>query len=84
MNFGEQFFFEIEGFQEPSKFDASLLLKLKQPLHVTILRHRRNEKPVVIGTTNLDWRSVLYSNSIEMNAEILPVDLTQKGSLGKL
>ena len=29
MNFGEQFFFEIEGFMEQSKFDASLLLKLK-------------------------------------------------------
>lgn len=48
------------------------------------MRHRKNEKPVVIGTTNLDWRSVLFANSIEINAEILPVDMTQKGSLGKV
>lgn len=82
MTFGETFLFEIDGNFEQSKFDASLLLKLKQPLHITILRHKRNEKPVVIGTTNLDWRSVLHSNSVEMNAEILPVDLTQRGSLG--
>jgi hypothetical protein len=83
-NIGETFIFEIEGNYEQAKFDSSLLLKLNQPLHLTILRHRKNEKPIVIGTTNLDWRSVLFANSIEINAEILPVDMTQKGSLGKI
>lgn len=81
-NIDETFIFEFEGEQQNTKFDASLLLKLSQPLHLTILRHRRNEKAVVIGTKNLDWRSLLYCNSIEINAEIMPVDLTHKGSLG--
>ena len=83
-NLGETFIFELEGDFAPKAFDASLLLKLNQKIHLTILRHRSGEKPVVIGTTNLDWRSVLYANSVEVNAEILPVDLTQKGSLGKV
>jgi len=48
---------------------------------LTILRQRKNEKAVVIGTKNLDWRAVLHSSSIEINAEILPVDLAKKGAL---
>ena len=36
----------------------------------------------MIGTKNLDWRSLLYCNSVELNAGIMPVDLTTKGSLG--
>ena len=82
INFDETFIFEFEGDYGNAKFDASLLLKLNQSIHLTILRHRKNEKPVVIGTKNIDWRSLLYCNSVEINAEIMPVDLTHKGSLG--
>jgi hypothetical protein len=82
MAFDETFIFEFEGEHGTSKFDASLMLELSQPLHLTILRHRKNEKPVVIGTKNIDWRSLLHSNSVEVNAEIQPVDMTHKGSLG--
>jgi hypothetical protein len=82
MAFDETFIFEFEGEHGTSKFDASLMLELSQPLHLTILRHRKNEKPVVIGTKNIDWRSLLQSNSVEVNAEIQPVDMTHKGSLG--
>ncbi len=49
---------------------------------MTILRHRKNEKSVVIGIKNIEWRKLLYCNSAEINAEILPVDMTHKGSLG--
>ena len=66
----ETFIFEFEGEYGTSKFDSSMMLKLNQPLHLTILRHRKNEKPVVIGTKNLDWRSLLYCNSVEINAEV--------------
>jgi centrosomal protein CEP76 len=76
------FIFEFEGENSGSKFDPSLLLKLKVPLHFTIMRHRKNEKPVVIGTKNLDWRSILHQNSVEINQEVLPVDKTHSGSLG--
>lgn len=52
-------------------------------IHVTILRQKKNEKAIVMGTKNIDWRSLLHSNAIEINAEILPIDLThQGGSLG--
>ena len=34
-----------------------------------------------MGTKNIDWRAVLHSNAIEVNAEILPVELTKQGSL---
>jgi centrosomal protein CEP76 len=68
-NFDETFIFEFEG-DNGGKFDSSLMLKLNQPLHLTILRHRRNEKAVVIGTKNVDWRSLLYCNSVEINAEV--------------
>jgi centrosomal protein CEP76 len=80
--FDETFIFEFEGEHQNSKFDASLMLKLNQPLHLTILRHRKNEKPVVLGTKNIDWRALLYCNSCEINAEIQPCDMTHKGSLG--
>lgn len=83
-DFNETFIFEFEGDHSSSKFDSSALLKLNQPVHICVLRHRKNERPVVIGTKNLDWRALLFSNSIEINAEIMPVDLTHKGSLGVL
>ena len=35
----------------------------------------------MLGTKNLDWRSVLHSNSIEINAEVLPVDLAKHGAM---
>ena len=76
------FIFEFEGENSSSRFDPSLLMKLTVPLHFTILRHRKNEKPVVIGTKNLDWRTILFQNSVEINQEILPVDKTNSGSLG--
>jgi len=82
ISFDETFIFEFEGDHGTSKFDASLMLKLNQPVHLTILRHRKNDRPVVIGTKNLDWRSLLFCNSVEINAEVLPVDLTHKGALG--
>lgn len=58
-----------------------MLLKLNQLVHLTILKQRKNEKAIVIATKNLDWRAVLHSGSIEINAELLPVDLTKQGSL---
>ena len=61
-----------------------MLLKLNQPVHITILKHRKNEKPVVLGTKNIDWRSLLHCNQVEVNAEVLPVSLTHQGSLGVL
>ena len=76
--------FEFVGDNEEVKFDPSMLLKLNQPIHVTILKHRTNEKPVVLGTKNIDWRPALYCNQIEINAEVLPISLTHQGSLGVL
>lgn len=81
-NFDESFLFDFDSDNSNSKIDSSILLKLNSPIHLTILRHRKNEKPVVIGTKNIEWRKLLYCNSAEINAEILPVDLTHKGSLG--
>lgn len=82
--FDETFMFEFVGDNDNINFDPQMLLKLSQPLHITILKHRKNEKPVVLGTKNIDWRAVLYCNQIEVNAEILPVSLTHQGSLGVL
>jgi len=82
VSFDETFIFEFEGEHGSAKFDSALMMKLNQPVHLTILRHRRNEKAVVLGTKNVDWRSLLYCNSVEINAEIQPVDMTHKGSLG--
>ena len=74
--FNETFIFEFEGDNGTSRFDARLMLELNLPVHLTILRHRKNEKPVVIGTKNVDWRDLLYCNSCELNSEILPSDMT--------
>ena len=60
--FDETFMFEFVGDNEQIMFDPQMLLKLNQPLHITILKHRKNEKPVVLGTKNIDWRAVLYCN----------------------
>jgi hypothetical protein len=60
-----------------------MLLKLNQFVHITVIKQKKGEKAVVLGTKNIDWRPVLHCNQIEINAEILPVDLThQGGSLG--
>ena len=82
--FDETFLFEFVGDNEEVKFDPTMLLKLNQPIHVTVLKHRTNEKPVVLGVKNIDWRPSLYCNQIEINAEIKPVSLTHQGSLGVL
>lgn len=74
------FLFEFTN-EGDTKFDPALLLKLNQTLHLTILKQRKNEKAVVMGTKNLDWRAVLHSNSVEINAEILPIDLAKTGAL---
>lgn len=59
------------------RLDPTMLLKLNHQIHVTILKQRKNEKAIVLGTKNLDWRAVLHSSAIEVNAEILPVDLAK-------
>ncbi len=64
-----------------TSFDPAMLLKLNQSVHLTILKQRKNEKAIVLGTKNLDWRTVLHSSAIEINAEVLPVELTKQGSL---
>lgn len=76
--------FVFQGDQDELKFDAALLLKFNQPLHLTIIKHRKNEKPVVLGTKTIDWRPVLHCNQIEVNAEVLPVSKTHQGSIGIL
>ena len=80
--FEETFIFEIAGENEKIRFDASMLLKLNQPLHLTILKHRKGEKPIVLGTKNIEWRQILYLNQLEQNVEVSPVSLTTQGSLG--
>ena len=60
--FEENFLFEFVGDNEEIKFDPSMLVKFNKPLHVTILKHRKNEKPIVLGTKNIDWRPGLYCN----------------------
>lgn len=82
--FEDSFLFEFEGDDPKIRFDASMLLKLAQPLHITVLKHRTGQKPVVLGTKSVDWRPLLYCNQVELNVEVLPVSLTQKGSLGIL
>jgi len=76
------FLFDIDEHGSRSLIDPSLLMKLNQSIHITILKQKRSEKAVVLGTKNLDWRAVLHSNSIEINAEILPVDLSKSGPMG--
>lgn len=75
-HFNETFLFEFVGDNEQTKFDAAMLLKLSQPLHITILKHRKNEKALVIGTKSVEWRSLLFCNQVEINAEVLPISLT--------
>lgn len=82
VTFDETFIFEFAGENDQIKFDPAMLLKLNQMVHITILKQRKNERAVVIGTKNIDWRAILHSNAIEINAEVLPVDLTHQGSLG--
>lgn len=84
VDFDETFIFDFVGENDQVRFDPTMLLKLNQPLHVAVLRQRKNERPVVMGTKNIDWRPLLHSNAIEVNAEILPVDLTHQGSIGVL
>jgi hypothetical protein len=60
--YDETFLFEFVGDNENIKFDAATLLKLNQPIHITILKHRKNEKAVVLGTKQIEWRSLLYCN----------------------
>ena len=74
-------FGQNEGERIGNSMDPAMLLKLNQHIHVTILKQRKNEKAIVLGTKNLDWRAVLHSNAIEINAEVLPVDLTKQGTL---
>lgn len=38
--FEDTFLYEFEGDDPKIKFDAAMLLKLAQPLHLTILKHR--------------------------------------------
>jgi hypothetical protein len=59
-------------------------MKLNVPIHLTILKHRKNERPVVLGTKNIEWRQILYHNQVEVNAEISPVSLTTQGTLGRI
>lgn len=35
-----------------------------------------------MGTKNIDWRPLLHTNAVEINAEVLPVDMTHQGSIG--
>jgi hypothetical protein len=74
--FDETFLFEFVGNNDQIKFDAANLLKLNQPIHITILKHRKNEKAVVIGTKSIEWRPLLFCNQVEINAEVLPISLT--------
>ena len=80
--FDDTFLFEFKGDNDNIRFDPGMLVQLNQPLHITILKHKKNEKPRVIGTKNIDWRQILSCSQIEINAEIWPVSLAHKGSLG--
>jgi len=53
-------------------------------MHLTILKHkgRADKTPEVLGTKYIDWRSTLFCNSVEINAEIMPGDLTERTSVG--
>ena len=73
--FDETFVFEFAGDNDRIKFDAQVLLKLQQPLIITILKHRRNERAVVMGTKQIEWRSLLYCNQVEINTEVLPTNM---------
>lgn len=79
MEFAEEtFVFDFAGANDFNhlRLEPTQLMKLNQMLHITILRQKKGEKAIVMGTKNIDWRPLLHSNSIEINAEILPIDLT--------
>lgn len=59
-------------------------MKLNVPLHLSVLKHRKNERPIVLGTKNIEWRQILYHNGVEINSEISPVSLTTQGTLGRV
>jgi len=61
-----------------------MLLKLTAPLHVSILKFRKGEKPIVLATRKLEWRYLLFCNSIQTNDEFRPVDLKHQGAIGIL
>lgn len=84
MNFMSKNVFEFDWTDGNAKLDSSKLLKMNQPIHLTIFRHRgRSDKqPEVLGTKYVDWRSALFCNSVEINAEIMPSDLTDRTSIG--
>ena len=86
MDFKQRYVFEFEGQQpdESTQLGSSDLLRVNQPIHLTILRHktRGDGRPEILGTKYIDWRSVLFCNSVEVNAEIMPVDFTDKSSIG--
>jgi len=86
MDFKQRYIFEFEGQQpdESVELGTTSLLKANQPMHLTILRHngRGDRRPEILGTKYIDWRSVLFCNSVEVNAEIMPVDFTDKNSIG--
>ena len=65
--FDEVFLFEFVGENESIRFDSAMLLKLHEPLYVTVLKHRTNEKPVVISTKKVEWRPLLYTNQCQIN-----------------
>lgn len=73
--------FEFSNGETAGLLDPTMLLKLNHSVHLTVLKQKKNEKAIVLGTKNIDWRAVLHSSSIEVNAEILPVDLAKQGSL---
>jgi hypothetical protein len=71
--FNENFCFELTD-EKNSRLDATQLLQVSAPLHVTILKHSTGQKPKVLGTKNIDWRAILACNSIEINATVQPVN----------
>ena len=73
--------FDFSNGETAGLLDPTMLLKLNHSVHLTLLKQKKNEKAIVLGTKNIDWRAVLHSSSIEVNAEILPVDLAKQGSL---
>jgi hypothetical protein len=49
---------------------------------LTVCKQRKNEKPIVIGTKNIDWRHTLHTPQYEVNVSILPVESAKSGSMG--
>ena len=55
------FLFNITDGELHTKFDPTVLLKLDHSVHLTVCKQRKNEKPIVIGTKNIDWRHTLHT-----------------------